>query len=220
MKIIMIGNGNTVYFLARVFMHQKHHVAIIHRDWNESRDMSRRLGTVVLFGEGAHPKMLEQAGAMSTDVLLALTDHDHDNLIACQIAIHQFDIPRTIALVNNPDNEVLFRKLGISVAFSATRILAGLLEAETGVMAITDMMSLAQGKIHMMEYHLPEDSPVAGQSLMELQLPPDCLITAIIRNEDVLVPRGATLLQAGDRLILMARTEAFDDLFKRLDVKV
>jgi trk system potassium uptake protein TrkA len=55
---------------------------------------------------------------------------------------------------------------------------------------------------------------------MELQLPPDCLITAIIRNEDVLVPRGATLLQAGDRLILMARTEAFDDLFKRLDVKV
>jgi trk system potassium uptake protein TrkA len=178
--------------------------------------MSRQLEAVVLYGEGVYPKTLEQAGAMNTDVLLALTDHDHDNLIACQIAIHQFDLPRTIALVNNPDNEVLFRKLGISVAFSATRILTGLLKAETDMTAITNMMTIAQGKINMMEYHLPENSSSVGKNLTELQLPPDCLITAIIRNEEVLVPRGATLLQAGDRLILMARSETFEDLFQHL----
>lgn len=216
MKIIMIGGGDTVFFLARLFTQEKYDLAIINRDANESRYMSRHLDAVVLYGEGGNPKMLEQAGAMSADVLLALTDHDHDNLIACQIAIHKFDVPRTIARVNNPDHEILFRKLGVSVAFSATRILAGLLEAETGVMAITNMMALAQGKINIMEFCLPDRSPVIGRNLMELNIPEKYLIASIIRNDEVLVPRGATILQAGDRMILIGRAEKFDEIFKIL----
>lgn len=219
MKIIMIGGGNTVYFLARVFIKKNYDVTIINRDFNESRYMSRHLNAVVLYGEGSQPKMLKQAGAMSADVLLALTDHDHDNLITCQIAIHQFDVPRTIALVNNPDNEGLFRKLGISVAFSATRILTGLLEAETGIVTITNMMALAHGKINIMEFRLPDNSPFAKSSLMELKLPDEYLIASIIRNDEVIIPRGATRLEDKDRLILIGPAEKFDDIFKFLSAK-
>ena len=219
MKMIMIGGGNTVFFLARAFHRKKYDLTIINRDANDARYMSRHLHGVVLCGEGGNPKILEQAGAMNADVLMALTDHDHDNLIACQIAIHQFDVPRTIALVNNPDNEPLFRKLGVTVAFSATRILSGLLEAETGVAAVTHMMALAQGKISVMEFLLAESSPAVGKSLAALNLPEDALIASIARNEEVLIPRGGTVLEAGDRLVLIGRAETLDAVLTLFAVK-
>lgn len=109
MRVILIGGDKTVYFLARHFVQRKYHVTIINRDPVRSRELAQKTKATVVFGEGTDVNRLEEAGTRQADVLLALTSHDQDNLIACQIAMKHFGIPRTIALVNDPDNEPIFQ---------------------------------------------------------------------------------------------------------------
>lgn len=216
MKIIITGGGKTIYFLAKQFITEGHNVTIINRDPEESQTLSHQLDATILLGDGSDPETLEQAGAGSADVLLSMTSHDHDNLVTCQIASKEFDVPRTIALVNNPENEEIFRKLGASLIFSATRIITSLLEQETGFMAITNLMAVAQGKVNVSEVRLSENAPVLGKSLEELKLPEGFLLATIIRNDEVLVPRGSTILQAHDQLILIGQAENYRDILRIL----
>jgi|LGVF01.1.fsa_nt_gb trk system potassium uptake protein TrkA len=216
MKIILIGGGKTIYFLAKHFISEGQHVTIINRDPEESETLSHQLDATVLLGDGSNPEILEQAGAGSADVLLCLTSHDHNNLVACQIASEDFDVPRTIALVNNPENEEIFRKLGVPLIFSSTRIITSLLEEQTDFMAITNLMAVAQGKVNVTELRLPENAPVAGKSLQELKLPEGFLLATIIRNSEVLVPRGSTVLQAHDQLILIGQAENYRHVLRIL----
>jgi len=216
MNIILIGGDQTTYFLAREFLSQGHQVTLINRDPEDSRIMSQKLKATVLLGEGSDPETLEQAGARSADVLIAMTPHDHDNLVACQVAGLQFELPRTIALVNDPENEAIFQDLGISVAFSATRIIASLLNQQTRFAAITHLMTLGQGQISLTEVMLSANSPVAGKTLHEIDLPENFLVAAILREDVVLVPRGPTRLAAGDKLILVGAQADFKTILKQL----
>jgi trk system potassium uptake protein TrkA len=216
MKIILIGGAKTIYFLAKQFISEGHHVTIINRDPEESQTLSHQLEAIILLGDGSDPEILEQAGAGSADVLLSMTPRDHDNLVACQVANEKFEVPRTIALVNNPENEEIFRKLGVSLIFSATRIITSLLQQETDFMAITNLMAVAQGKVNVTEVRLPENTPVAGKSLEELKLPEGFLLASIIRSGQVLVPSGSTVLQAHDQLILIGQAEHFRDVLRIL----
>ena len=216
MKIILIGGGKTIYFLAKQFVAEGQHVTIINRDPEESRSLSHQLNATILLGDGSDPEILEQAGTGSADVVLSMTSRDHDNLVACQVAKEKFDVPRTIALVNNPENEEIFRKLGVSPIFSATRIITSLLRQETDFMAITDLMAVAKGKVHVTEVRLPENAPVAGKSLQQLKLPAGFLLATIIRNGQVLVPSGSTVLRGRDQLILIGEAENYGDVLRIL----
>ena len=216
MKIILIGGGKTIYFLAKQFIAEGQSVTIINRDPEESQALSHELDATILLGDGSDPEMLEQAGTGSADVLLSMTSRDHVNLVACQVANEKFDVARTIALVNNPENEEIFRKLGVSLIFSATRIITSLLEQETDFMAITNLMAVAQGKVNVSEVRLPENALVSGKSLQELKLPAGFLLATIIRNGEVLVPSGSTILQAHDQLILIGQAENYRDVLRIL----
>ena len=216
MKIILIGGGKTIYFLAKQFIAEGQSVTIINRDPEESQALSHELDATILLGDGSDPEILEQAGTGSADVLLSMTSRDHVNLVACQVANEKFDVPRTIALVNNPENEEIFRKLGVSLIFSATRIITSLLEQETDFMAITNLMAVAQGKVNVSEVRLPENALVSGKSLQELKLPAGFLLATIIRNDEVLVPSGSTILQAHDQLILIGQAENYRDVLRIL----
>lgn len=212
MKIIVIGGGKTVYFLAKGLISHGHDVTIVNRDPEESQALSHQLSATIIAGDGSDPETLEQAGAARASVFIALTPQDHDNLVACQIAQEKFDVPRTIALVNNPDNEDVFRRLGVSLIFSATRILASLLEEQAGFMAITNLMAIAQGKLNVTEVLLNDNAPVTGKSLEELQLPEGFLLAIIVRNDEVLVPGGSTVLQGQDRLLLIGQADNFGEV--------
>jgi trk system potassium uptake protein TrkA len=207
MRVIIIGGNKTVYFLARQFVQRHSHVTIINRDPIRSKELAEQTKATVVLGEGTDVGRLEEAGAMQADVLLALTSHDQDNLIACQIAQKRYGIPRTIAIVNDPDNEAVFHQLGVTVAFSTTRIIANIIEQETTFDDITSMMALAQGHVMVTDIRLDQDSPAVGQSLIELDLSNGTLVACVIRNDDYIVPRGATRLQAGDHLLLISRPE-------------
>lgn len=202
MKVLIVGGGKTLYFLCRTFLAKGHEVTVINRDADDCVRIARSLKVTVVCGDGSDQTILEEAGAHGADAVLAITPNDQDNLAICQLAALQYEVPRAVALVNDPDNEEVFRKLGVG-AFSTTRIIASLIEQRTALDEITNLVPVGEGKVNITEVRLPSDSPVAGKSLRDLSLPAHSLIAVILRNGEALVPRGDTQLQVGDCVVLI-----------------
>jgi trk system potassium uptake protein TrkA len=107
-----------------------------------------------------------------------------------------------VALVNDPDTEEAFRKLGVE-AFSTTRTIASMIEQRTALDEITNLIPVGEGKVNITEVKLQPASPVVGKTLRDLSLPPDSLIAVVLRNGEPIVPRGDTQLRTGDRIVLI-----------------
>ena len=216
MKIILIGGSKLAYFLAKQFASKNYYTTIINDDLEEAQTLSRTLKATVIHGEGSDPTTLGEAGALQADVVLSLTAQDEDNLIACQIAQKEYGVPRTIALVNDPENQQIFEKLGISVAFSATQIIASLIEQQTASSDIQNLLPIAEGKVSVTELALEQNNPVVGKTIDQVQLPNGTLIACILRQGEVIVPNGENILQALDRLVVIGQPESYGQLMRLL----
>lgn len=216
MKIILIGGSKLAYFLAKQFASKNYYTTIINADLEEAKTLSRTLKATVIHGQGSDPVTLGEAGALQADVVLSLTTHDEDNLIACQIAQKEYGVPRTIALVNDPENQQIFEKLGITVAFSATQIIASLIEQQTASSDIQNLLPIAEGKVNVTEIALEQDNSVVGKTIDEVQLPNGTLIACILRKGEVIVPNGENTLQALDRLVVIGQPESYGQLMRLL----
>ena len=202
MNILIVGGGKPVYFLCRTFLAKGHEVTIINRDHDECIQLARRLNATIVHGDGSDPIILEEAGAHAAGAVLAVTPNDQDNLAVCQIAQLRFDTPRAVALANDPDNEEVFKKLGVS-AFSTTRIITSLIEQRTLLDDVINLIPAGEGKVNITEIALTEESPVSGNALRDLALPHGCLVAVVLRNGDAVVPDGSTELRAGDHIVVI-----------------
>ncbi|MEY2983872.1 MAG: Trk system potassium uptake protein TrkA [Cyanobacteriota bacterium] len=209
MRVIVIGQDKLAYFLGKHFIAKNDTLTLITAREDEALALSHKLPASVICGDGSEPSVLEDAGAYRADVLLALTAQDEDNLVACQIAQNRFGVPRTIALVNDPSNQIVLRQLGISVAFSATEILGQLIEEQTDYKDIKALIPVANGDVHLAEITLQPTSPAVGRRLKDLMLD-TAIIACIVRQGKVMVPKGSSQLQAGDRLIVISQTETHE----------
>lgn len=202
MKIIIIGSGKTLFFLCRNFTSAGHNVVIINKDLEECRSLAKDLKAMVVHGDGSDLKVLMEAGAMGANVVLAITPHDQDNLIICQLAALQFSVPRTVALANDPDNVEIFEQLGVG-AFSTSQIISNLIQQRASLEQIINILPIGGGRVNVTEILLDEESPVTGKHLKNIKLPENVLIAVLIRNGQPLIPGGSAQLSAGDRIILI-----------------
>lgn len=219
MRVIISGGGETietVYFLARLFAERDHRVTILNPYVDEARYLSRRVKATVILGDGSDPRALEEAGARRADVLLSLAPYDPDNLVACQVAQKRYGVPRTLALVNDPDNEAVFHQLGIDEVFSATRIIGSMMEGQTLSDEITHLFPADEGRRYVTEVVLGENAPGLGKTLQELALPPESVVACILRAGLVLVPQADSRLQVADRLILVTSPGRQEEALKVL----
>ncbi|MDJ0687099.1 MAG: TrkA family potassium uptake protein [Xenococcaceae cyanobacterium MO_188.B32] len=216
MKVILIGDGKLTYFLGKKFVEEKHQVTIINAHSAEAETFSHQIKATVIFGDGTHPTILEEAEASRADLVLALTPHDEDNLVACQIAQQYYGVSRTIALVNDPSHQQFFEQIGITIAFSATQILANLIEKRADFEDIANFLAVDGGQIGVTEIILDENSSAIGKALQNLALPAGALIGCIIREGRAFVPSGGSLLQVGDRLILISQPEHYEQFLEVL----
>jgi trk system potassium uptake protein TrkA len=207
MNILIIGGGKIVYFLAKAFLSKGYNVTIVNRKKEECARLARQLKATVIFGNATDPQVLQEAQTASMDAVLAITPNDEDNLVICQLANLNFGIHKTLALVNDPSNEDIFRQLGVTTAFSTTRMLSGLIEQRAGLEEIVGLFPVAEGKVNITEVILQKESPVIGKSLMEINLPADSLIGCVLRNSEAVIPRGETVLHTDDRLVLITLPE-------------
>jgi trk system potassium uptake protein TrkA len=137
MRVLFASDGRRLHYLATSFAGHGHTVTAIARQPDECTRLARTGLVTVVQGDPSDPNVLEDAGARSADVFVAATTSDPDNLIACQMASLRFELPRTIAVVNDPDNEEVFRGLGVE-AFCTGRTVASLIEQRTALQTMTE----------------------------------------------------------------------------------
>lgn len=203
MKVILVGSGKQLYHLSRDFLSKGHTVVLVCGDANDARWLARRLKATVLCADGSVPSVLEDAGAREADALVAATPRDPDNFVICQIAKNSFGVPTTLAVVSDPDNQEVYSKLGVKNVVSITQLISRLIEQRTAAEEIRNLAIMAEGAVNVTELVLPDGSPAVGKPLSDVGLPREALIASVVRRSAAIIPRGDTVLAAGDRVVLV-----------------
>lgn len=216
MRILAIGGGSLAFYLCRQALSKGHHVTAIVQDPLEAEELSRRLGVIAVLGDGTDPALLREVETDRMDVVVALRDRDEDNLIVCQVAQRFFSVARIVALVNDPDNRSMFERLGVSPTVSAVEIIGAAVEQESTFTGIAARLSMAHGRVAVLEVRLQHDSPAVGRSLAQLSLPDGALVAGVLREDAMLVPHSGMTLIADDELLLVSQPDAQDAALERL----
>jgi trk system potassium uptake protein TrkA len=145
----------------------------------------------------------------------AVTGDDEDNLVICQMAKHHFDVPKTIARVNNPKNEELFRHLGVDEIISPTRMALGSIEQDIPVHELLHLAAL-DNELEIIEAQLQADSPAVGRTPADLVIPQECSLFAVVRNGVATPIRPDMVLQEGDKVIAIGKADCERMLHEQL----
>ncbi|HLH21485.1 MAG TPA: TrkA family potassium uptake protein [Chloroflexota bacterium] len=208
MYAIVAGGGKVGYYLAKELVEQGHEVLVIERDSKQCAIIQEDLGDIVMQGDAAEASVLAEAGTARADVMVAVTGDDEDNLVICQVAKKRFRAPRTIARINNPKNEQIFRMLGIDATVSSTDVILGVLEQELPAHAVIPLLRLRHADVEVVKTVLDDQAPVVGRPLRDLSLPADCAIVLLVRGGTPIFPNPDTRLTAGDEVIAVTTTRS------------
>jgi trk/ktr system potassium uptake protein len=206
MYVVVIGGGNVGYYLTKELLAAGHEVVVIEEDPARARQIADELGSIVIANDGCEGRYQAEAGMGRADVVAAVTGDDAVNLAASQVAKMRFNVPRSIARVNDPKNEKLFRQLSIDDTVSPTRSILGVIEHEIPIHDLLHLAELEGGEVQIVEAQLDADSPVIGREVRDLALPEGSTIAVLIRDERPQSPRSDTKLRAGDKLLAVTNT--------------
>ena len=214
MNVVIAGGGRTGAQLAALLVGQNHSVRLVEHRSEILARIHRELPTEVIHeGDAADPAVLEAAGAREAQVLAACTPDDADNLALCFFARTQFRVPRTIARVNNPATAWLFNQtFGVDVALNQAEILSSLIEEEMSLGDMMTLLKIRRGRYSLVEEKIPAGAPVLGTPIKDLNLPDNCVIAAIIRKGEIVIPRGVTSFEEGDEVLAVVDAEGAAEL--------
>jgi len=213
MYIIVIGGGRLGYYLTKALLSEGHEVLLIERNAIICENVVEEMGSVCLQGDGCEASTLAEVGTERADMFVTVTGDDEDNLVACQLAKHKFNVPRTIARIRNPKNEVLFKKLGIDVTVSGTNIILEAIEHEVPTHPLTHLLAIDESGLEIVEVKIPPEATTIGNSVRKLSLPQGSRLALVIRKEGKnRVPTLNTTLRAGDRIIALTTPESEEAL--------
>lgn len=214
MFVIIAGGGRTGAQLALMLVNQEYKVHLIDDRREVLSRIHRELPTELIFeGNPTDTSVLEQAGIRDAQVLAAVTTCDEKNLALCYMAHHHYHVARTIARVNNPKNDWLFdEKFYVDVAVNQAELMSRLIEEEMSMGDMMTLLKLRRGHYSLVEEKIPPSAKAIGMAIKDLTLPKNCVIAAIIRKGEVIVPRGITTFQADDEVLAVTDPEGADDL--------
>jgi trk system potassium uptake protein TrkA len=216
MFVLVIGGGKVGYYLTKELIGSGHEVVLMEKDKDRAGQIADEIGSVVIAHDGCEGKYLAEAGANRADIVAAVTGDDEDNLVICQMAKHHFDVPRTIARVNNPKNESLFKHLGVDELISPTRMILGSIEQDIPVHELLHLAALGEGELELIEAHLQAGSPAIGKASKDLTMPEGCSLFAVIRDGKATPLRPDTVLAEGDKVIAIGKAECEAGLHEQL----
>ncbi len=219
MKVLVVGAGNVGKHLASVLSRSGHEVTLIDRDPTVLASIGEDLGVARVHGDGCEPSVLEAAGVRGTDVVIAATGDDEDNLVAANLAKFAFGVPQVVGRVKNAENAWLYEpELGVDVAVSAPHIIAQLVEERVTLGDVISLLKLERGNITLVEATIPPESPVAGKAIREVAWPAECALVAIIRDAHVVPATGDTVIESGNQLLAVVDVAQVEALHQRLGV--
>jgi trk system potassium uptake protein TrkA len=216
MFVLVVGGGKVGYYLSKELVGSGHEVVLMEKDRARAEQIADEIGSIVIAHDGCEGKYLGEAGANRADIVAAVTGDDEDNLVICQMAKHHFDVPRTIARVNNPKNEELFKHLGVDELISPTRMILGSIEQDIPVHELLHLGSLGGSDLELIEAPLLSGSPAIGRAPRDLQIPEGCSLFALVRDGRAVPLRPDTILAEGDKVIAIGRAECEAALHEQL----
>ncbi len=226
MRVIIVGAGEVGYQIAKFLTYEGVDVVIIDRDGNKLRRISEELDIATIEAEGSDPSAFKEAGADKADLLLAVTNSDETNMIACLLGKAMFNIKRKIARIRNPDyffNKELLGKSNLDIdpainpELEAAEAVARLIENPFA----SEVIGFEQGKIMVIGFKIPKESPVNGKKLKSIRalLDKDLIVGVIERDENVKIPTGDDILQEGDIVYMPIPREQIQEVAQSLGVQ-
>jgi len=214
MFVIIAGGGRTAAQLATLLVAQNHEVHLIEHRRDVLVHIHRELPTEVIFeGFATDPEVLERAGIARAKVLVACMQTDAENLSLCFLARKRYQVVRTIACINNPRNAWLFdQKFNVDVALNQSDILANLIEQEMSLGDMMTLLKLRRGRFSLVSESIPENARAVGIAIKDLHLPRNCVIAAVIRQGEIVIPRGPLCLEPADEVLAIVDDEGADEL--------
>lgn len=212
MFIIIVGGGKVGRYLINDFLNKNYRVVLIEQDKDKVNQIRDKYGIEVVWGDGSEKEVLEKAGIKECDAVLAVTEDDQDNLVICQLAERQYNIPRTFTRVNTPGNERLFKWLGVNVALSDAAILSALVDREVTINNLEKFLNKDQDKLKLVRISVSKDSPVIDKKIKDIDLPLEAVLVTILRGNKPIVPRGTTKIQGRDLILALTRPELKQEL--------
>jgi trk system potassium uptake protein TrkA len=212
MKIVIVGGGKIGFYLIRTLIPFNHNITVIEKNEKYAKRIANELNLKVINDDGTNIDVLSEAISKKTDIFIAVTGRDQDNLIACQLAKNNFGVKRTISRINNPKNSIIFEKLSVDIVVSSTAIIAEMIEQEVDFTGMKTLLKLKNAKTVVNEIIIPSESPVCGNSLKDLDIPKGCIIMTILRGQEVIIPNGFSILQGGDCIITISSEDILEKL--------
>lgn len=216
MQVLLIGGFDIARTLAVSLLKKKYHVTVIHPDYACCKQLADIDGLQVIHGDGSKPFILEEAGARRTDIAIALTENDADNLVICELCKKRLGVTKTVSVIKNAENTAFFRQMGIDAVVCATNTITGIIEQLAFIHDMTALVPVGDGRVSIAEVSIPEGAPAANQKLWEINLPRDVIVGCILRKDQTLIPRGDTRIMAGDSLILLSSAHQEMDAIRKL----
>jgi trk system potassium uptake protein TrkA len=201
MYLIVVGGGKVGVNLTRELEDQGHEVTLIENSRSRYNSIEQEFEHRVQYGDASELWVLERAGIVRADMVIAVTGDDEDNILICQVAKEKYNVDRIIARVNNPRNRQHFDLLGISPVVSATGLILNLIEHEVPHHNLVRLLDLESEKIEIIELRIPEGSPIAGKRILDIETPERTLLISVLREGTGFVPDAESVLQEGDDIL-------------------
>ncbi|HUZ10488.1 MAG TPA: NAD-binding protein [Acidimicrobiales bacterium] len=209
MRVAIAGAGSVGTAIAKDLHANGHDVLVIEQDPELVERLRDTLDITWVAADACEVSSLDAAGMATVDVVVAATGDDEDNLVISLLAKQEFAVPRVVARVNHPKNQWLFNESwGVDVSVSTPQLLTALVEEAVSVGSLVRLLQFQGGSAHLVEVTLAEDSPAAGTAIADLGFPRDATVVAVVRDDRLVVPRGDTVLQSGDEVLVLVTADA------------
>lgn len=206
-KVLLIGGRSKAKSLAISLLKKGYKVTIINDTYEDCLKLAEIDELTVVNGDGTRPFVLEDANAGDTDVAIALTSKDEDNLVICELCKKRFHIKKTVSLLSDPKKTDFFYRMGIDSVVCVITAITGIIEHQVFMDKIATLVPIGEGRVSIAEVHIPGTAPAVGEKIWEINLPKQVIIGCILRGDTTMVPRGDTRILAGDILVLISSDE-------------
>ncbi len=212
MFVVIYGGGRVGSHLATLLLELGHKVRLLEDREAVIEKLHRELPTEVIYeGDPLDIRVLEEVGMRDANVFVAASSEDSANLSVAYLAKRQFGVARIIGRVNNPRYAWLFtREMGVDIALNQADIVGRLIEEEMSLGDMMPLLKLKRGRYMLVEEVVADDAPAVGVMIKDLELPDQCVIATIIREGEIVIPRGVADLKPGDEVLAIVDRSAAD----------
>lgn len=207
MKAVIVGGGKVGYYLFKTLREKQFDVVLVERERALCNKIAEELDGEIICGDGTDPEVLKDADIDRAEIVAAVTGKDEENLVICQMAKINFKVNKTIARINNPKNRPIFKALGVDRTVCSTEVISHLIEGAIGNEDLRLVQTLDRGEILLLEAEITVKSPWSNNTIKNINIPKDCVIVSIIRNDKVIYPAGDVEINVGDRVLLVTSLE-------------